>query len=218
CNINRIRLVHAPQMYGMYMLRGEEMKLVAGRSVQEKLLFHVTTESRAIESLDSGLDWRRTHRNKFGRGVSFSDDADYANYYADNSPSEETRVIIVCTVLVSKTYVVPRHVDGNSLTVPLGLADTTVSDNSRVYVKYNDNEFYPLYFVYYRKRPEHMTNSKYFRSNTRRAMGHYDRRTIEERYNDHLDATGYYDDDDTFEQMCSDFKDAMDSYYEEHDD
>lgn len=75
-------------MYGMYLLREEEMKLEVGRRVQEKLLFHVTTESRAMESLSSGLDWRRTQRNKFGCGVSFSDNADYANYYADKSPSE----------------------------------------------------------------------------------------------------------------------------------
>jgi len=72
----------------MYLLREEEMKLEVGRRVQEKLLFHVTTESRAMESLSSGLDWRRTQRNKFGCGVSFSDNADYANYYADKSPSE----------------------------------------------------------------------------------------------------------------------------------
>lgn len=84
-------------MYGMYMLREEEMKLVVGRSVQEKLMFHVTTESRAMEALDSGLDWRRTRRNKFGQGVSFSDDADYANYYADKFTNES--IIIVFIIL-----------------------------------------------------------------------------------------------------------------------
>jgi len=73
-------------MYAMYLLRSEEMKLIAGRNKVKKLiLYHVTTESRALESLESGLDWRRTRRAKFGCGVSFSDDADYANFYADNS-------------------------------------------------------------------------------------------------------------------------------------
>jgi len=83
----------------MYMLRKEEMELAVGRSVEDKLLFHVTTESRAIESLESGLDWRRTHRNKFGRGVSFSDDADYANYYADNSPSEGIIILLIINMM-----------------------------------------------------------------------------------------------------------------------
>jgi len=81
-------------MYGMYLLREEEMKLDVGQSVQKKILFHVTTESRAIESLVSGLDWRRTRRSKFGRGVSFSGDIDYANYYADNSSSEGIVIIV----------------------------------------------------------------------------------------------------------------------------
>ncbi|XP_003240369.1 uncharacterized protein LOC100159417 [Acyrthosiphon pisum] len=165
CNVSQIRLVCAPQLYGMYMLRKEEMNLAVGQRVQEKLLFHVTTESRAMESLDCGLDWRRTRRNKFGRGVSFSDDADYANYYANKSPSEETRVIMICWVLVGETYVVPRQREyaGRSLVVPPGCADTTMSHNGRVYVKYNNNEFYPLYFVYYQRKPEYLTNSKYFR-------------------------------------------------------
>jgi len=95
CNISKIRHVYAPQMYGMYLLREEEMKLDVGQTVQEKMLFHVTTESRAIESLESGLDWRRTNRNKFGRGVSFSDNADYANYYADNFHSEGLIILFI---------------------------------------------------------------------------------------------------------------------------
>jgi len=81
-------------MYGMYTLREEAMKVVVGQSAQEKVLFHVTTESRAMEALDSGLDWRRTRRNKFGCGVSFSDDADYANYYADKFTSEGIIIIV----------------------------------------------------------------------------------------------------------------------------
>jgi len=131
----------------------------------------------------------------------------------------ETRVIMICIVLVRNTYVIPRQSDGNLLIVPPARADTTVSDNSRVYVKYNDNEFYPLYFVYFRNRHEYLTSSKYFRAHSRRAMGRYDGRTLEERCSDHLDATGFYDDDDddTLEQMCSDFNDDMRTYYEEND-
>lgn len=83
CNIKKIRQVYAPPMYGMYLLHKEESRM---QGVQEKLLFHVTTESSAMESLETGLDWRRTQRAKFGCGVSFSDDADYANYYANSSP------------------------------------------------------------------------------------------------------------------------------------
>lgn len=33
--------------------------------------------------------------------------------------------------------------------IPPGQADTTVSRDGCVYVKYNDFDFYPLHFVYY---------------------------------------------------------------------
>lgn len=78
-------------MYGMYLLRKEEMQLQdenSGNKVQEVLLYHVTTESKGVQSLKNGLDWRRTRRSKFGRGVSFSDNCDYANFYANFSSSE----------------------------------------------------------------------------------------------------------------------------------
>ncbi|XP_025203060.1 uncharacterized protein LOC112600108 [Melanaphis sacchari] len=187
CNVRKIHQVYVPEMYGMYMLRKEEIKLDVGQFVQEKLLYHVTTESRAIESLSSGLDWRRTRRNKFGCGVSFSDDADYANYYADKFSNEDTRVIMICSVLVKETYVVPRQYQGRTLVTPPVNFDTTMSYNGRVFVKYNDNEFYPLYFVYYRQRPEYWTRSKYHPANSRPV-------TARLNLNDLLDAMNIYDD------------------------
>jgi hypothetical protein len=75
-------------MYGLYLLRREEIRLETGAADCEMTLYHVTTEQRAKESLEHGLDWRRTKRSRFGRGVSFSDDADYADYFADNRTGE----------------------------------------------------------------------------------------------------------------------------------
>jgi len=90
CSVDWIERVNVPQMYGMYLLRKEEMQLANGEAngVSEMLLYHVTTESRALESLKSGLDWRRTWRFRYGCGVSFSDDVEYADKYADNSTGE----------------------------------------------------------------------------------------------------------------------------------
>ncbi|XP_022181093.1 uncharacterized protein LOC111041191 [Myzus persicae] len=166
CNIKKIRQVYAPPMYGMYLLHKEESRM---QGVQEKLLFHVTTESSAMESLETGLDWRRTQRAKFGCGVSFSDDADYANYYANSSPYQGIRVIMLCCSLVGETYV-PQETFARSLIIPPDSADTTMSNDGRVYVKYNDYEFYPLFFVYYKLRREHLIGSKYFRRNNRKTQ------------------------------------------------
>ncbi|KAL5234150.1 hypothetical protein ACI65C_001560 [Semiaphis heraclei] len=183
CNVNLIHVVNVPQMYGMYLLRKEEMQLTRmGNSDKERILFHVTTKSRAVESLKNGLDWRRTRRSKFGCGVSFSDNADYANYYADKLPKEGSRVIIVCAVLVNKTQRVSGNRGQGNLMVPPGNADTTVSPNGRVYVKYNDYEFYPLYFMYYQRAPEHLNESKYFRGNNPLGQNQQNNRAVQQQH------------------------------------
>lgn len=76
-------------MYGMYLLRKVEMKLrVDGNGskarVRERTMYHVTTEEKGLKSLENGLNWRMTRRSKFGHGVSFSGDADYADFYANS--------------------------------------------------------------------------------------------------------------------------------------
>lgn len=43
----------------------------------------------------------------------------------------------------------PKWNEGYKLIVPPGTADTTVSRDGYVYVKYNDFDFYPLHLVYY---------------------------------------------------------------------
>jgi len=81
-------------MYGMYLLHKEEIRLAnGGNDVKEKVLYHVTSESNAVESLISGLDWRRNQRSRFGSGVSFSNNADYCNFYANKSTNKGIRII-----------------------------------------------------------------------------------------------------------------------------
>jgi len=89
--VDRVRQVNRQQMYGMYLLRKEEMETENGRTgtaVKELVLYHATTEDKGVESLNGGLDWRRTKRSRYRRGVSFSDDVDYADYYANRSAGE----------------------------------------------------------------------------------------------------------------------------------
>ncbi|XP_022181091.1 uncharacterized protein LOC111041189 [Myzus persicae] len=165
CNIIQIHRINSPQMYGMYLLRKEEMRLEnGGYDAQELVLYHVTAKSRALESLKNGLDWRLTRRAKFGYGVSFSNDVDYGNYYANRSTNEGIRVIVMSTVLMndSPNQVTEKWDRKNSLIIPPGTADTTVSPNGHVFVKYTDFESYPLFFIYYRWTPELLNESKYF--------------------------------------------------------
>lgn len=85
-------------MYGMYLLRMEEMKMNRKKNprirVRERVLYHVTTEKNGMRSLENGLDWRLTTRSRYGRGVSFSNDADYADFYANNSQEQTGEGIV----------------------------------------------------------------------------------------------------------------------------
>lgn len=95
CDIFKIHRVNAPAMYGMYLQHKEEIRLAnGGNDVKEKVLCHVTSEPNAVESLTSGLDWRRTQRSRFGSGVSFSNNADYCNVYANKSTNKGIRIIL----------------------------------------------------------------------------------------------------------------------------
>lgn len=126
----------------MYLLKKAECEY--GTELREMSLWHATSENNAKNIIETNLDWRRANRVKFGRGVSFSPSATYADRECNRAVPND-RVSILCKVLVGTT------VDGDCGTeLPSGDADTTTGNCSQVYVKYCDNEFYPEYLVYYR--------------------------------------------------------------------
>uniref|UniRef100_A0A1B6FPT7 Poly [ADP-ribose] polymerase n=1 Tax=Cuerna arida TaxID=1464854 RepID=A0A1B6FPT7_9HEMI len=155
-DITRICKVKNSFLKGLYDLKKEEYKSRYG-NVTERWLFHATSEWNVDSIIKDNLDWRRVSRSKFGMGVSFSDDADYANHFS-NSNNGSSRAIIIANVLISK-----EHCGSPAMTIPLLNYDTTTGTRNgikKVYVKYNDNEFLPEYVVFY-KSPE-KTTSKYY--------------------------------------------------------
>lgn len=68
----------------MFLLKKAEMKCRNG-VVQERLLIHVTGSANVKSIVRENFDWRRVTRGKFGVGTSFSDDAHYANRYANRN-------------------------------------------------------------------------------------------------------------------------------------
>ncbi|XP_022181092.1 uncharacterized protein LOC111041190 [Myzus persicae] len=165
CDIFKIQHVNAPEMYGMYLLRKEEMRLSnGGNDVKERILFHVTSEDNAIDSLIHGLNGRRNQFLRFGTGVSFSNSAAYSNYYAEQSTNKVgVRVIILSYVLMNAMlWVNEKEFSRMDMTIPPCMADTIVSGNESFYVKYNDFESYPFFFVYYLWSPKLLNECKYF--------------------------------------------------------
>lgn len=64
------------------------------------------------------------------------------------------RAVIICNVLVANTCPVGDRAWG--LTIPPYNLDTVEGNNSKVYVKFNDNEFLPRFVVYFKYLGENL--------------------------------------------------------------
>lgn len=95
------------------------------------------------------FDWRLVKRSKFGKGVSFSPDANYANNKCSSNNGNQ-RAILVCKVIMKKA-----HLGYYSCKLPNQKFDTTRDTRGKVIVKYYDDEFYPEYVVYYNNVVHH---------------------------------------------------------------
>lgn len=140
CTIYRIE---NPMLYAQFLLKKKQYELTLKKSNVVYELFHCTHEDFLDSIADSNFDYRQISRGKFGNGVCFSPDPDYAHKVAGN-----TGCMIVADVLIGHTSVVdwpywPEY------DLPSHPTDTTQNKNCTVYVKYQDNEFYPKYAVTY---------------------------------------------------------------------
>lgn len=79
----------------------------------------------------------------YGKGVSFSKNCNYAANYCDETTQD--KVMILAKVLVSKSCVGDKHM----VLPPDGYDTSQKSNNEIVVVKYEDNEFLPLYKIYF---------------------------------------------------------------------
>lgn len=138
----------------MYKLKKQEYISKYGISgVKEMKLIHSTAVNNVFGIIKDNFDWRRVIRNKYGNGVSFSDDADYANCHSNRSNGSERAFIIANVLRAKETFGFP------GLRIPSMECDTTIGNH--VYVKYRDNEFLPKYVLYY--KCDSVCNSKYYR-------------------------------------------------------
>ncbi|XP_031329278.1 protein mono-ADP-ribosyltransferase TIPARP-like [Photinus pyralis] len=133
-----------PFLYAQYLLKKEEYEVIKSTRVLE--LFHDTARDNVSSIASGNLNWRLSRRVKFGKGVSFSPFPKYANSKSSWN-NRKQRVMIIADVLVGKIEPVDSDVN-----LPKDDNDTTVGNKGKVYVKYDDNEFYPKIFVYYNSR------------------------------------------------------------------
>ncbi|XP_025192386.1 poly [ADP-ribose] polymerase 12-like, partial [Melanaphis sacchari] len=141
--ILKVQRINNPQIYGMYLLHKEELELDCNsNNVREETLFHATSISNAESIAKDNIDWRKTTRSRFGVGVCFSPCTLYANKHA-----KFKKAFIIAKVLV-------KNIEATSINYFLEIpskndCDTTLGNGNYVYVKYDDNTFYPEYIVHY---------------------------------------------------------------------
>jgi hypothetical protein len=124
--------IQNPYLWGCYLLKKAEC-LKRDDSVTEKVLYHVTAQSNVNSIAENNFDWRRSVRTRFGRGVSFSPSAAYADKYCNRDIGSD-RALFVARVLVGRD-----HYGDYSTELPQPGYDTTVGNGEKVYVKYYDN-------------------------------------------------------------------------------
>ncbi|XP_044264403.1 LOW QUALITY PROTEIN: protein mono-ADP-ribosyltransferase PARP12-like [Tribolium madens] len=140
--ITKLERVENPYLLGFYLLKKKNMWEECGH-VAEKILFHGTSKTSVDSICRFNFDWRRSGSSKgasFGKGVYFTSDVSYANQYTlgDN-------VIILSKMLVgNKVKGLPSF---EIIPEPF---DTATNRNETIFVKFEDNDFYPQYVIQYR--------------------------------------------------------------------
>lgn len=75
--IKRIEKLQNKHLYAAFKIKQHELNL---NSTIE--LIHSTAAENVESIKNNNLDWRRVNRAKYGKGVAFSENADYANYHS----------------------------------------------------------------------------------------------------------------------------------------
>lgn len=155
--LTKIEMVDNSFLTTSYNLKKAEY-VAKKKYVQEQEFLHSTTEKNVDSICKDNFNWRLVSRAKFGRGTSFSTNADYANCHSSKE-NGFCRAFIVTKVMMADVEEGYKR-----LIVPTGNNDTTTNHNDLVYVKYQDHEFLPLFVAYYECPDSMITGSPYYRN------------------------------------------------------
>lgn len=143
-----------------YLLKKEEYEILYGKNnVKEEILFHGSTSQNISRICVQNFNWR-CHKRQclFGKGVNFSDISNYASNYCEKT---ELRVMIAAKVLRcnscngTNNMVLPPYLNENKKI----RYDASQKPDGNVIVKYNDDEFYPEYVIYFTGETIKKTNN-----------------------------------------------------------
>ncbi|NXD08910.1 PAR12 polymerase, partial [Nothocercus nigrocapillus] len=152
--IHALQRIQNPTLWQHFQLQKEQMKKRSPeKEVDERLLFHGTSQSRLAAICEQNFDWRvcGVHGTKYGKGSYFARDASYAHQFCPSSIGHQS--MFVAHVLVgdfvrgSSEYLRPPPRPEN----PNRLYDSCVDDpkNPSIFVIFEKLQIYPAYILEY---------------------------------------------------------------------
>ncbi|KAJ8931397.1 hypothetical protein NQ314_015694 [Rhamnusium bicolor] len=143
----RLEIDRIIKVYNPYLKKSFELKrhLHYG-NIQPTRLFHGTKENYVQSICEFNFNWRyfgRERGHRYGKGVYFTSSPSFASFFCDKGTTK--KVMILADVLVKNKC----RGNENLVVPPLGY-DTAIAetDDGSVYVKFEDNEFYPAYIIH----------------------------------------------------------------------
>ncbi|XP_065353485.1 uncharacterized protein LOC135948235 [Cloeon dipterum] len=136
--------VENPHLWFRYHLKKEKMEL-RNPFAQEMHLFHGTDKKFLDSILSYNLTWRYFGRKKgsrFGHGYYFSPLSSYAVHYTDQNPDHSI-------MLLFRVLTVKQCIGFENSKLPDEGFDTSISENGKVWVKFDVDEVYPDYVIHF---------------------------------------------------------------------
>lgn len=155
--VQSIEKINNPRLEMSYELK-KLQKLESNPDLDEIEFFHGTKLCNADKICKDNFNWRYHGTgtgHRFGQGVSFSCNAMYAANY---SSDQGDKVMFIARVLIGKCCLGSKF-----MKLPDKGYDTSTKQNDHiVVVKYEDNEFFPVYKITYNISPDYvpMNNRK----------------------------------------------------------
>ncbi|XP_023012659.1 uncharacterized protein [Leptinotarsa decemlineata] len=141
--VQKIETINNPYLLLQYSLKKLQYLAKYGRNVEHEL-FHGTRKSNIESICNNNFNWRlrgTAKGHKFGQGISLTPISNYATHYGDDGYN---KVMFLVKVLIGNKCLGAQHMN-----IPPKHYDTTTNEKEHVIVKYEDNEFYPAYLIYY---------------------------------------------------------------------
>ncbi|XP_070612407.1 protein mono-ADP-ribosyltransferase PARP12-like isoform X2 [Erythrolamprus reginae] len=154
--ISAIKRIQNASLWEVYLWQKEQMKKAnGGKDVDERLLFHGTSNSHVDAICQQNFDWRicGVHGTAYGKGSYFARDAAYSDHYGGGA-SSSIKSMFLAKVLVgdfttgSSLYLRPPSKNNQSSLFYNSCVNCVT--NPSIFVIFEKHQIYPEYLIEYK--------------------------------------------------------------------